>query len=272
MKTQPSPIKKANNKDPDVQLILDLQRVLRLCSLRRDGVQIRQMLTEPTIDDALADFFEPLLESLRRMHRANGTASAVLDLQRFLRRMLDVLASLRARVQDPAHSIRTIAALLEDGAHGWYAYLHTLAQVDPAVFSFFAWFRHLAMTVGAGSRDLGELFTAPPTTAGDGDEEDDAPTQDGPSQQGPLDPRTRRDINSVAEAARRKRNRQMEIACRSAAGDTEADDPIQVLGDGAGKSRTDPFFPREPRPARKTPNLDRFKRNFRHALSQALAR
>ena len=82
----------------------------------------------------------------------------------------------------------------------------------------------------------------------------------------------RAEIEGLAEAARRKRGRQMEIASRWAAGDTEADFSIQVFGDGEGRMRRDPFLPKEPLPAPPTDNLSRLLRSFREAVSSALYR
>lgn len=81
----------------------------------------------------------------------------------------------------------------------------------------------------------------------------------------------RLEVQGLLEAARRKRGRQMEIASRWAAGDTEADFSIQVLGDGTGRMRRDPFLPKEPAPAPKTPALSGLLRSFREAMSSALA-
>ena len=80
------------------------------------------------------------------------------------------------------------------------------------------------------------------------------------------------EIRQLAEAARRKRARQMEIACRWSAGDTEGDFSIQVFGDGNGKMRSEPFLPKEPRPAPKPTAIERLRRSFREAVSSALAR
>ncbi|PWN49439.1 hypothetical protein IE53DRAFT_411624 [Violaceomyces palustris] len=282
MKTQPSYVKKQANKEPGFLLISDLQKALRLLSLQRDGAQVRGMLQDPTIAEALSSLFEPLMEELRRMHKVKNVSGDLLDLEGFLGDLLDHLYSLRARVQDPARSIGSIALMLDKASPGWYDFLTRLAQVDPTVFSFFAWFRHLAMTVGAGSEDLCTIWDQPPSSPSDQPESETLtssdkvvpPTQDEPgtSSSKTLDSKTMGEINSLSESARRKRNRQMEIACRWAAGDVEEDHPIQVPGDGAGKTRNDPYLPREPRPARRSPGLDRFIRSFREACSVALAR
>lgn len=278
MKTVPSVNKKNNHKEPGYLLITNLQRALRLLSLQRDGAQVRGMLQDPLIADALSTVFEPLMEELRRLHGVKGIGNAVMDLQAFIGRLLDHMAGLRARVVDPLHAVNSIAEMLDDAAPSWYLFLRRAADATPTVFSFFAWFRHLAMTVGAGSDDLAQIWTDPPAALRP--EDDDGPDGDRqsvngdqmPAHEGALDPATMRDINSLSEYGRRKRNRQMEIACRWAAGDTEEHHPVQVQGDGRGRTRTDPYLPREPRPARKAPGLDRFRKSFREAVSVALDR
>lgn len=277
MKTVPSVTKKNNNRDPGYLLITDLQRALRLLSLQRDGAQVRGMLQDPIIADALATVFEPLMEELRRLHKVKGMGNALMDLQSFLGLLLDHITGLRARVQDPAHAINSIAGILDDANPSWFAFLHAASEATPTVFSFFAWFRHLAMTIGAGSDDLAQIWTNPPAAplpeedAGSEGDRQSVNPDTMPAYDGALDPATMREINSLAEYGRRKRNRQMEIACRWAAGDTEEHHPIQVQGDGRGKTRTEPYLPREPRPARKAPGLDRFRKSFREAVSSVLA-
>ncbi|SNX86801.1 uncharacterized protein MEPE_05510 [Melanopsichium pennsylvanicum] len=277
MKTVPSITKKNNHKEPGYLLITDLQRALRLLSLQRDGAQVRGMLQDPIIADALTTVFEPLMEELRRLHKAKGMGNAIMDLRAFLGRLLDHLTGLRARVMDPLHAVNVIAEMLDDAAPGWFSFLRAAADSTPTVFSFFAWFRHLAMTVGAGSEDLSNVWTNPPPASipdeeggSEGDRQSVNPDTM-PAYDGALDPATMRDINSLAEYGRRKRNRQMEIACRWAAGDSEEHHPVQVQGDGRGRTRTDPYLPRESRPARKAPGLDRFRKSFREAVSSALA-
>ncbi|EST08212.1 PX-associated domain protein [Kalmanozyma brasiliensis GHG001] len=276
MKTLPSVTKKNNHKEPGYLLICNLQRALRLLSLQRDGAQVRGMLQDPMIADALTAAFEPLMEEVRRLHKVKGIGNAVMDLQSFFARLLDHLTGLRARVVDPLTAVNSIAEMLDDAAPAWYRFLHTAADSTPTVFSFFAWFRHLAMTIGAGSDDLAQIWTNPPAApAAEEDEGSDGDRQSvepSPEYEGILDPATMREINSLSEHGRRKRNRQMEIACRWAAGDTEEHHPVQIQGDGRGKTRSEPYMPREPRPARKAPGLDRFRKSFREAVSSALAR
>lgn len=259
LQTHPNAVRRRQNNSAGYQLILNLQRVLRLYSLHRDVTQIRGMLQDPAILDALTVFFEPLLDALVRVQRVDGVRENLLDLHAFLMRLLDLLESLRARVQDPARSINTIAVFLDRAAPTWYQFVHRWAQVDPVVFSTFAWLRHLAMTIGTGSEDLATVWDLPAlATSGV-----NAPC---------LSESQQREVQSLVEAARRKRGRQMEIASRWAAGDTEADFSIQVLGDGTGRMRSDPFLPKEPAPAPKTPALAALLRSFREAMSSVLER
>ncbi|WFD31874.1 hypothetical protein MSPP1_002914 [Malassezia sp. CBS 17886] len=286
-KTNPPNAKKAK-EDSGVQLIVNLQRVLRLYSLHRDVTQIRGMLQDPTILDALTVFFEPICDALVRMHRIKGIHRDILDLRTYLYRVLDLLESLRARIQDPARSINMLASFLDRGVPGWYNFLHRWAEVDAVVFSSFAWLRHLAMTVGAGSEDLASIWDAPleamqeAARMGTDDgvenattalraaslaklnaENNGAASRD--AQQYHLDDAVLYEAEQLTEAARRKRSRQMEIACRWSAGDTEGDFSIQVFGDGSGRMRQEPFLPKEPRVAPKTSAIDRLTRSFREA-------
>jgi len=100
----------------------------------------------------------------------------------------------------------------------------------------------------------------------------DAPPDHAPPPECKVGASLRAEIEGLAEAARRKRGRQMEIASRWAAGDTEADFSIQVFGDGEGRMRRDPFLPKEPLPAPPTDNLSRLLCSFREAVSSALYR
>ncbi|WFD39940.1 uncharacterized protein MJAP1_002922 [Malassezia japonica] len=292
LKTHPTSAKKKAHTDPGYLLIVNLQRVLRLYSLHRDVTQIRGMLQDPTILDALTIFFEPLNDALARMHKIKGIRQDILDLHGYLVRLLDLLESLRARIQDPARSINMLASFLDRGTPGWYNFLHRWSEIDPMVFSSFAWLRHLAMTIGAGSEDLAEIWEPPLDALQEpmprpGDEDVEglstalraaslaklvAQGGVGKGEQAQLDETMVAEIRELAEAARRKRARQMEIACRWSAGDTEGDFSIQVFGDGAGKMRTEPFLPKEPRPAPKLTAIERLRRSFREAVSSALAR
>lgn len=284
--THPSALRKKTNTSPGYMLIVNLQRVLRLYSLHRDVAQIRGMLQDPTILDALTVLFEPFLDALVRMHRIKGIREDIQHLHVFLLRLLDLLESLRARVQDPARSINTLASFLDRGAPTWYDFLHRWSNVDPFVFSTFAWLRHMALTIGAGSDDLASIWT-PPASAmqGTGDVEQvaealestnlaklDALHADAPQPEFEMGASLRAEIEGLADAARRKRGRQMEIASRWAAGDTEADFSIQVFGDGEGRMRRDPFLPKEPQPAPPTDTMSSLLRSFREAVSSSLYR
>ena len=284
--THPNALRKKTNTSPGYMLIVNLQRVLRLYSLHRDVAQIRGMLQDPTILDALTALFEPFLEALVRMHRIKGIREDIQHLHVFLLRLLDLLESLRARVQDPARSINTLASFLDRGAPTWYDFLHRWSHVDPFVFSTFAWLRHMALTIGAGSDDLANIWT-PPASAMQGTEDveqvvealastnlaklDSLPA-DAPQPEFEMGASLRAEIEGLADAARRKRGRQMEIASRWAAGDTEADFSIQVFGDGEGRMRRDPFLPKEPQPAPPTDTMSSLLRSFREAVSSSLYR
>ncbi|WFC97491.1 hypothetical protein MYAM1_000205 [Malassezia yamatoensis] len=296
LKTNPTAAKKKSYNDPGYELIVDLQRVLRLYSLHRDVTQIRGMLQDPTILDALTIFFEPLIDALVRLHRVRGIRQDILDLRAYMLRLFDLLESLRARIQDPARSINILAAFLDRGTPGWYNFLYRWSDSDPVVFSTFAWLRHLAMTVGTGSEDLAGIWEPPldlledptPEPSMDDDVADMSTAlraaslaklvaegnhaSSRPNAPPRLDETLVAEIRQLAEAARRKRARQMEIACRWSAGDTEGDFSIQVFGDGTGKMRSEPFLPKEPRPAPKLTAIERLRKSFREAVSSALAR
>lgn len=287
MNSHPTAIRKKGNTSPGFTLIVNLQRVLRLYSLHRDVTQIRGMLQDPTILDALTVLLEPLLEALVRLHRVKGIREDLMNLHVFLLRLFDLLESLRARVQDPARSINTLASFLDRSAPGLYDFLHRWSHVDPTVFSTFAWFRHLAMSVGVGSEDLASIWDPPSSVMHETDPSVEEVTTalrstnldkfnslnvDVLSNHTHLDPNIKAEIVALVEAARRKRGRQMEIASRWAAGDTEADFSIQVFGDGDGHMRREPFLPKEPAPAPRTELVDRLLRSFREAVSSALNR
>ncbi|WFD35187.1 hypothetical protein MCUN1_002037 [Malassezia cuniculi] len=289
LKTRPNAARKKAHKEPGYMLITNLQRVLRLYSLHRDVTQIRGMLQDPTILDALAAFFEPLKEALARIHRVKNAHADLMHFSAYLGRLLDLMESLRARIQDPARSVNMIAAFLDRGAPHWYNFLHRLTQVDTVVFSAFAWLRHLAMTVGVGSEDLAQFWEPPVEAMQDADVEQataelhaanlaehnaaggsEIPRNPGHSVH--LDPTILAEARTLAEAARHKRTRQMEIGCRWSAGDTEGDFSIQVFGDGAGKIRQEPFLPKEPISAPPSTALDILLRSFRDAVSSALTK
>ena len=288
LKTQPNAARKKAHREPGYLLITNLQRVLRLYSLHRDVTQIRGMLQDPTILDALSAFFDPLKDALMRIHRVKNAHVDLLHFSAYLGRLLDLLESLRARIQDPARSMNMLAAFLDRGAPHWYNFLHRLTQVDSVVFSAFAWLRHLAMTVGVGSEDLSQ-FWEPPVEAMQDTEVDktadalDAANLAEHSAAGDhdiphkptklqLDPTILSEAHALADAARHKRAREMEIGCRWSAGDTEGDFSIQVFGDGAGKIRQEPFLPKEPRDAPPTTAIDTLLRSFREAVSSALSK
>ena len=121
------------------------------------------MLQDPTILDALSAFFDPLKDALMRIHRVKNAHVDLLHFSAYLGRLLDLLESLRARIQDPARSMNMLAAFLDRGAPHWYNFLHRLTQVDSVVFSAFAWLRHLAMTVGVGSEAVSYTHLTLPT-------------------------------------------------------------------------------------------------------------
>ena len=283
----PNAAQKKACTDEGYLLIVRLQHVLRIYSQHRDATQIRGMLQDPTVLDALTLLFQPFLDALVRLHRVKDVRRDLLDLHAFLLRLLDLLEGIRARMQDPARSINMVASFLDRGTPALYDFLHRWAQVDPVVFSTFAWLRHLAMTVGTGSEDLATLWDLPvgatETTGVDAVAtelqattlEQHSHHADGssapPADEMRLSEELRAEIHSLASAARCKRGRQMEIACRWAAGDTEADFSVQVLGDGEGRMRREPFLPKEPRPAPKTLGLYSLLRSFREAASDALA-
>lgn len=256
MSSQPSIVRQRANKTQEYLLISRLQRALRLLSLQRDGSQIRSAMQDPSIAACLANLFSPFNEVLTGLHGVEGISSSVSHLQRFLKKVLDLLSALRARVLDPAQALNEIATLLDQGTVGWYEFLHK-ASLSPSskggIESLFDWATDLATLAGSGSPDLAQLWSR--------------------NQEVPLE-RIASASESLLAFAKRKRNRQMELACRWVAGSTDGDLSIQVHGDGLGHGRIHPFFPREPTPLsrKNVESLGSLRPGFAKACNIALGR
>jgi hypothetical protein len=249
----------------DVRLIYDMQRALRLLSLRRDATLVRETLQMPEIKRMVETLLEPLMHTLRRVHRCLPLASVVEDLREFLSRLLDVLSGLRSRVQEPWRSVSTIATLLDDAVPAWYGVLHSLSAKDNLVEQLFAWLHSLARIIGSGTSDVSVAWAPPIITPSSASKPAPGVPQGGAV---PLD-ELRRDLSELEAAARRRAVAEMRETCRWAAGDVDAYSPIQLQGSG-GKTRTDPILAPPVKPAAPTPALDRFRPGFRAALARVL--
>ncbi|CEH16094.1 Membrane coat complex Retromer, subunit VPS5/SNX1, Sorting nexins, and related PX domain-containing proteins [Ceraceosorus bombacis] len=262
----------------DVRLIADMQRALRLLSLRRDAEEIRIALEKPEIRDIFSALFEPFGTALRRLHKSSAKmADAVADTKEFLARLLDIVSGLRSRVQDPWRSISTIATLLDDAVPGWYAFLHSTVTLPEGsngsslTEDIFVWLHHLARLAGSGCDDIIAAWAPPSRPASMVHESEGSKLPPPAPLSGPsvLDASARGDITELEAAARRKKQAEFVEACRWAAGDVDEAQPVQVFG-AAGKTRTEAIFADPIKPAPPTPHLDRFRPAFRDALARVL--
>lgn len=244
----------------DVRLICDMQRALRLLTLKRNGEKVRAALSAE-LKAPIQAFLEPFFSLLKRLHRTRllnkataGGVDAVTELQRFMFKLLDVIAGLKMRVQDAWRSVNTLTLFLDDAVPSWYQLLHRFANVDGLLLDLTMWVKGIAA-----------LFRA----------ETSIPIEEIASHwQPPKDGFNRADMTSIAEltaAAKRKRGRQMEAACRWAAGDTDADHCIQVQGE-AGKTRITPYtLPTLPAVSSKTQvGLEAYLTGLRAALDNIM--
>jgi hypothetical protein len=247
MSTQPSyaEMRAKLKANVDVRLIYDMQRALRLACHQRDGQIIRQGL-EKELKGAVEALTEPLIGLLKRLHRgkqlvrqrstsgslrsgagvADQMQDVVVELQQFCMKLLDVLAGLRARVQDPWRSLSTLTLLLDDAVPTWYRMVHISATSDTLIQDLAVWIQGMAGLLrfrnGEDGDDLLNRFWT-------NDKQDHAPFSRGKGED-------RAALESMVEANWRKRSRQLETACRWVAGETDADMDVQLIGEG-GKTR-----------------------------------
>lgn len=269
----------------DVRMIADMQRALQLLCLRRDGGHIRSALEgelKPVIDALL----DPLLQVLKRLHKTkvlqhlgeDGT-DLIMGTQHFCLKLLDVLAGLRVRVQDPWRSLSTLTLLLDDAVPAWYHRLHHCAEADTLLLDTAQWLQSIARLLrfrDAASHDdlLARVWPKPQTrSSGTPHKADEGSNLHAGARSPPVEfakgsPEAS-SLQALVDIMRAERVREMEAACRWAAGDADADLGIQLVGEG-GKTRMTvlelPILPCQP-PPNTTAALDRYLPGFRSALN-----
>ena len=255
--TRPNAVQKLSNKTSEYQFIRNLQRLLRLYSLWRDGRQIRSCISNPTVADAVTRLCQPLAEMLCHLQRVPGSEDCLLGFSSWIKELLDLCDGLRSKIQDPARSMGAITEHLECGFRDAYACLHQVALEAPEILPFDriqAFLHKLAEDGAAFTFDETEQSSETPPSAA-GSTSDDV------------------DLATIAEDiqghARRHLLRAQEIFARWIVGDCEDESSILIIGDMAGKTRKEPFFPRELPQSLRYPQLDSLLPTLRAALSKA---
>jgi hypothetical protein len=82
-----------------VRLILDLKLYLRLISQEWDSKQIRKMLSEDSVAEAMEVLVAPLMELLKQTYTIGNTVQALDDAQNFIEQLITVVNTLRSRIQ-----------------------------------------------------------------------------------------------------------------------------------------------------------------------------
>jgi hypothetical protein len=251
----------------EVRLITDMQRALRLLSLRRNGHKIREALGNQ-LRAPMEALLEPFFSLLKRLHRsrilARGSTDVIVNLRDFLYRLFDILAGLKLRIQDPWRSLSTLTLLLDDVIPSWYRLLHQFANNshDSAFLQDITQWIQSIFTLLSAKKDEGSGIVKM--------EEKVAPFWQPPK--GGLNQADRANISELIQLAKINKSRMMESACRWAAGDIDADCSIQLLGEG-GKTRVTPIdlnqeFAPPPTTLSKQDALDVYLPGLRSALSR----
>lgn len=272
----------------EVRRIYDMQYALRLLCQKRDGKKIRESL-KAELKPIVTALLQPLMDLLKRLHKSkllihgsperesNSSASSikssieekrdvVLDLQQFCLKLLDVLAGLRMRVQDPWRSLSTLTLVLDDAVPDWYRFLHASSLSDSLLYDLTQWLQSVASLLrfkdqgesGGTMDDLLARFWAKPNS------ETTSPLQ--------IDGEDRIALEALVEHAWRKRTRQMEMACRWATGEADGNLDIQLMGEG-GKTRTTAFEMKKQKlgPTMKAQSaLEKLLPSFRACLDRVL--
>ncbi|KDN36643.1 hypothetical protein K437DRAFT_52983 [Tilletiaria anomala UBC 951] len=259
MATRPTAVQKNSNTSREYLLVKDLQRMLRLYSLWRDGHQIRSMIAKADVADAIAELCQPITDLLCTMQRVSGGEDSLIHLASWLHGLLDLCEGLRARVQDPARSVAAITEHIEFGFRDGYVLLHQVALEAPDVLPFS---RIHSFLHGLAAASLHFHFDGPC-----------APVSSEQSKSGASAGASNADLGAMAgeleSLSRKHLLRSQEIFARWIAGDCEDESSILVIGDLAGKTRKEPFFPRELPAKPHLPQLDQLLDHFRAACKQA---
>ncbi|GAA6051050.1 hypothetical protein JCM3770_005473 [Rhodotorula araucariae] len=229
VKTDPSPLAKSQVKDAEIRLVLDLQAYLRLASRDRDSTVLRQLLAEEDFASAVEVVAQPFVSLLKRTYKVGHGAQALSDVQRFLDQLVIIVEALRSRIQEPQKSVRVIARLLQRHQQNLYSFVRSVHRGETIVEEFLQWAWTASVFLRRGLAqpiDLDELV--PPER-----DDDKAYLLD--------------ELEDLVAFHRAKRLDAFHAACRRAAGDVDADDPILVEGDGKGRSRVEPVDEPKPR-------------------------
>ncbi|GAA6001489.1 hypothetical protein JCM10207_006692 [Rhodosporidiobolus poonsookiae] len=228
-KTKPTPLQKAQAKDPDLRLVLDLQAFLRLASRDRDATVLREMLAQEDFAAAVEIVTKPFVQLIKRTYKVGNGAQALSDLQRFLDQLIIIVEALRSRVQDPQKSIRILARLLARHQQAAYTFLRSIHRGETIVEEFLQWGWTASVFLRRGLAQPINLDDLVP-----------------PSHQ---EEKTYllEELEDLVAFHRQKRRAAFEAQCRRYAGDVDADDPVLVEGDGKGRSRVEAWAEERPR-------------------------
>jgi len=231
-----------------VRLILDLKLYLRLISQEWDSKQIRKMLSENSVAEAVEVLINPLLEFLKRTYHIGNAARALDHTQDFIEQLITVVNALRSRIQDPQKSIRVLGRLISRHQNNFYGWLHEIHAHDSIIEEFFQWLSTAMKFLKEGL--LQPIMVSEIIPPGDLDQLSD-------------------ELDEIVEWEEKKRKRQYEQLCRRYSADVDGDDPVIVEGDGFGRSKVEPLLELKPLP----PQLDHIAcclDLFRRALGKTL--
>ncbi|KAA1099334.1 hypothetical protein PGT21_003790 [Puccinia graminis f. sp. tritici] len=233
-----------------VRLILDLKLYLRLISQEWDSKQIRKMLSEDSVAEAMEVLVAPLMELLKRTYTIGNAVQALDDAQNFIEQLITVVNALRSRIQDPQKSIRVLARLLTRHQNNFYGWLHQIHTHDSIVEEFFEWLSRAINFLKEGL--LEPILVSEIIPSGELDQLSE-------------------ELDEMVEWEEAKRKRQYEQLCRRYSADVDGDDPVIVEGDGFGRSKVEPLVDLKPLP----PQLDHLANCldlFRAAIRKSLIR
>ncbi|GAA5828807.1 hypothetical protein JCM11251_005881 [Rhodosporidiobolus azoricus] len=232
VKTEPTPLAKVQNQDPDCRLVLDLQAFLVLASRDRDATVFRQMLSEEKFADAIEVVAEPLVQLLRRTYKVGNAAQFLSDLQKFLDQLVIIVEALRSRVQEPQKGVRIIARLLARHQQRVYAFVRSVHRKETLVEEILQWAWTASIFLRRGLAQPINL-------------DDLLPPDDADEKSYLLE-----ELEDLVTYHTQKRLSEFQASCRRYAGDIDADDAILVEGDGKGRSQVEPIVEPKPRPPR----------------------
>ncbi|GAA5919480.1 hypothetical protein JCM6882_001062, partial [Rhodosporidiobolus microsporus] len=232
IKTDPTQLAKAQNQDPDIRLVLDLQAFLVLASRDRDATVFREMLAGEKFADAIEVVANPLVQLLKRTYKVGNGAQFLSDLQKFVDQLIIIVEALRSRVQDPQKGIRIIARLLARHQQQVYAFVRSVHRKETLIEEILQWAWTASVFLRRGLAQPVNL--------------DDLLPPDHADEKSYL----LEELEDLVGYHSKKRLAEFQASCRRYAGDLDADDPILVEGDGKGRSQVEPVVEPKPRPPR----------------------